>query len=103
MFRIIDVSICNAYQVGDGWRLPKGLPGDEDQDGTNKEDATKALEEVAKDLLEIVCLNTREGVAAIFRESTLCLLGGKAAGRRSVETLLDIMSRETVPLEIAQV
>jgi hypothetical protein len=49
-----DVTNDAAYQVGDGWGFAERLPRDEDKDGAKEENATEALEEVCKDLLDAV-------------------------------------------------
>lgn len=91
------------YQVGNGRGFTEGFPRDEDEDSTNKQDATEAFEKVSKNLRCIVRLGRRWRIAAMLHEFSLHLFARQSGGVGRAETLGDLASRKNVPLEFVEV
>jgi hypothetical protein len=86
-------------QVGNGWcRFAKRLPGDEDEDSADKEDAAEAFEEVPENLLRVVGWRFRWDVAAIFCDTTLSLAGREAIRDGGGQTRGDFVGGDFVPV-----
>jgi hypothetical protein len=92
-----------SYQVGDSWGFAQRFPGNKDHDGTDEENTTEALEEVAEDLLTPMRLWWRRRVAAVLVQLSLGLFAGEAGRGRGLKALLYFSGGEGVPLEIIEV
>ena len=90
-------------QVGRRRRLSEGLPRDKNEDASDKQDGTEALEEVSKDFPEAVRLRRRRRILAVLCQATSDLIARETLVERAGEAANNFIDGQEMPFQIGQI
>jgi len=93
----LQVQSYQSFEIREGGR--DAIPGDETDDASNQQQASKPAKDPADDLAQYSFRRRRDLVSTVLRDTALCLRGIEACLRRDGQPAERLIDGHTMPIE----